>query len=536
MNADAFAEALNVLPEAARQAALTALEAELAKDPSQAERLSDLAPWVNETLSGRASRDMKREVSDAIGNLLARQGRILLDTPTDDPRTWTPYVIGEGGEALPLDGDGLAFQALLAQAGLNPAEPVFRWIVGDLRTRAVNEGRRVRLARWVTLQNGALYVSCGRRRLVRVGPDELKAGQPSLLANGADGVLFAADSCLPQWNPLAKHIPPSELTALCLPLEAPPEVPDYTEAAQRRLLTAWLVARMTGTWPLPALTFIGAKGAGKSTAARAIAKLFLGEAGDVSDGRPTERDYKVAVTRLPVYVLDNLDAEPGDWFCDALAQTVTGGVITVRKLYTDDELLSAPIQAGVIITTRTALFAGQRGDILERLIPVFAGDLPDTERRDDAELMREVLEKRDGVLAWLSWNGARMALYPDRPTGLPTRFQAVGWYVHCLAKGNTAKRDAVLDAWRRAQMLSIVDLDPLAAAIMEYLPKDGLRGTPSEIVQALQEAGADLPYLGGGKAIARRLRELAPTLRFAGVRIREEKDEHRHVVLHVWRE
>ncbi len=489
--------------------------------PPDAESLADLTPWVHETLASRTSRDVKRSVSSAIGDLLARKDRLLLDTASDDPQSWTPYVIAEDGSVLRLDGEALAFRAMLAEAGLNAAEPIYRWVVSDLQARAFNEGRRVRLARWVLRRDDALYISCGMRHLVRAGPD----GRLTLLKNGADGVLFASDTVLPEWCPSAEPVHPLELRALQPPLEAPPEVPEYDVVCQKLLLIAWLLARMSGAWPLPALAFIGAKGSGKSTAARAVAKIFLGGLGEASDGHLSERDFKTALTGRPVCVLDNLDAEPDAWFHDALAQAVTGGVITARKLYTDSKLVSLPIQAGIVITTRTAGFA-DRPDILERLIPIFIGDLPDENRLDDGALVVEVLDRRSGVLAYLASHAARWTLGGEAPSGLPSRFQTIARLLHHLVDGDAKLRDHYLRAWRMAQQLSVVDLDPLVQALMAYLPPEGLRGTATQIVQALQDAGADLPYMGGGKAISRRLRELSGTLRCAGIKAQEERFGH----------
>lgn len=518
-------EVIQSLPEGIRTLVLAALEAEFQRDPTKAETLAELAPWVNEVLTKRSSRDEKREISDAIAGLLIRQKRLLLDCPTDSPMNAMPYVIADDGTAVPLDGDALQFRAMLQQAGLNATEPVYRWVVADLQARAVNSGRQVKLSRWTVQRDNALYVSCGPRGMIRA------SNTLEMLRNGDDGVLFASDACLPEWNPSVEPMDPRKLLAFQLPLEAPPEMPAYTPDIQRALLVTWMTARMAGVWPLPILVFIGAKGSGKTTAARAIAKLFLGNGGDVSDAGMDDRSLKVALTCKPIVVLDNLDSEPPKWLPDLLCTTSTGGVVTTRRLYTDRELVESPITAGVIITTRTAAFA-DRVDLLERILPIFVGELSPTMRSDDSAISTEILTHRDHILTWLV-RQAQQGLAAAMESELRTRFLKFSVIAQTLLKKQTFE---ALDAWNRAQQLCITDPDPLVAAILEFLPAEGLRGSPTDIVRILQERGAELPYLGGAKAIARRLRELSPTLRLAGVSIQEDKDEHRHLILTIWRD
>jgi hypothetical protein len=48
------------------------------------------------------------------------------------------------------------------------------------------------------------------------------------------------------------------------------------------------------------------------------------------------------------------------------------------------------------------------------------------------------------------------------------------------------------------------------------------------MVRVLTDAGAEIPYQGGGKAIANRLRELRSSLALAGWKLDTGVDEHRH--------
>jgi len=79
-------------------------------------------------------------------------------------------------------------------------------------------------------------------------------------------------------------------------------------------------------------------------------------------------------------------------------------------------------------------------------------------------------------------------------------------------------------AWRRAQSLAVSDADPLVSAILEH--GAGIAGrtlTPAKLVHELTQLGADIPLMGGGKKIARRLRELRSVLKLAGWQVTEAR-------------
>jgi hypothetical protein len=82
--------------------------------------------------------------------------------------------------------------------------------------------------------------------------------------------------------------------------------------------------------------------------------------------------------------------------------------------------------------------------------------------------------------------------------------------------------EEVLRAWERAQTASMVDLDPLVEAVIAFTSGQELRGNPTEIVETLRRGDFRLPEQGGGKTIARKLRESKATLAAAGVHLQED--------------
>jgi hypothetical protein len=291
-----------------------------------------------------------------------------------------------------------------------------------------------------------------------------------------------------------------------------------------------MAALSAGIRPLPILTASGQKGAGKSTLMRSIVRLFMGCTADLTDPNLSDRDFVVAVTNLPFVGIDNLDGAPQPWLPDAMASATTGQMVTRRKLFSDGELTTRPATAAIGVTTRTASFA-QRPDLQERVLPVFTGAPPER-RMPDRLLMGGLSASRDGCMAWLATKAAQaLSEAHSAPNDLPGRFVDLERLVWAMDKANAR---LTLHALQKAQLLAVTDPDPLLAAIIAHIG-DGLNATPKELVRELQQRGADLPFLGGGKAIANRVREAKDTLRLMGIRVQESTDAGGHTTFRLHR-
>jgi hypothetical protein len=87
---------------------------------------------------------------------------------------------------------------------------------------------------------------------------------------------------------------------------------------------------------------------------------------------------------------------------------------------------------------------------------------------------------------------------------------------------DSQRAHGALEALQQAQALTVGNSDDLLTAIVEHA--DGLlgesgqwRGKAAELASKLTNLGADLPYFGGGKTIAGKLREGKGTLALFGL-------------------
>ena len=511
-------------------AGATAKVRRLARVPDQvdlpgiddAQSLADLAEFTAAIMTaGKVKeRDRKRAVTFAVRSLLAAQRRIVKDTGRD-----MCYLVDDAGALWPLQEDLDPVQATLAGAGLNMSEPAFKWLVGDLRAWGYDHAPKVTLERFWTRRGPALYLSCGPTHMVRANAAGL-----AILPNGAEGVHFASETVLPEWQPaIDGGISPLQVAAFQPALKTPDDVPTYTPDIQRLLLEAWLVALVAGIRPLPILAAIGDRDGGKTRLITAICQTIFG-------GRPTTasedpRDLWTLAVQLPVLGLDNVDTAP-DWLADLLAALVTGVSYQRRRMYTNTGLDTTEPTAVPAVSTRTAAFA--RPDVAQRTLPILTDAFLDAKRQADHDLEREVIDRRSEVLTWLALRAVAMLDRIERAgriPALPGRFVDFGRVVWAF---DQERAHSALEALQQAQALTVGNSDDLLTAIVEHA--DGLigesgqwRGKAAELAAKLTALGADLPYMGGGKAIAGKLREGKGTLALFGLALEWQATGGGHV-------
>ncbi len=477
------------------------------------DRIRDLAPEINDKLNRRVGRTDKQYVSTLIGDWLKERDRLVCDATDDvDP---IPYVLLDDHSTAMMDTGSARFRLAIHEAGINPTESVFAWIVADLRARCIRDGTRVKVVHGSVCKEGTLYISSGPGKMVVVRQRDDRDLVFEEKQNGTDGILFATDGCFPAWTPDEQMAPLSSLRAFNPVLESPSEAPMYSPTAQHGLMTAWIICAIVGIRPLPILTPLGQKGSGKSTTAKAILKLLHGDTADVATVPNTQSDFAACASSLGVYAIDNLDGNPSPWLPDALAQTTTGGYLQERKKYTNAEIFKKQLISALIVTTRSGHFAN-RSDISERVLPLFFGERI-SYRHSENGILNEVLENRDSVLTWLACKGLEVISGTDNTRDVNIRFTEFGRAVLQLYPTDGAE---MLDGLTKAQSLSVSDVDPFLAAILNF--KQGtITGRATEIMRKLEAHGAIIPFQGGGKTIARKLREFKPTLEMSGWTVRE---------------
>ncbi len=286
-----------------------------------------------------------------------------------------------------------------------------------------------------------------------------------------------------------------------------------------RLLVAFLVAAFIPGIPHPILTFRGEQGTGKSYAAKMVIGIV-----DPSGApkRTAPRDIKSWATQAFnswALCLDNVSIVP-DWLSDALCRAVTGDGIVDRALYTDDDVVVLEFRRVLAMTTIDA--GALNGDLAERLLTIELRLIPDSARREEADLDAAYTAAHPAILASLfDLLADVLKVLPDvvlteRPRMadfarvLAAVDQVAGWST--LESYKDTARDAVAD---------VLDGEPFAKAVVELVDRagvDGLTLTASELLEKVatpdrlpKKWPKDATRAGG------QLKRLAPALRTIGI-------------------
>lgn len=292
-----------------------------------------------------------------------------------------------------------------------------------------------------------------------------------------------------------------------------------------RLLVAWLVACFIPDLPHPILTFRGEQGTGKSYSAKMVIGII-----DPSGApkRTAPRDIKSWATQAFnswALCLDNVSVIP-DWLSDALCRAVTGDGIVDRALYTDDDVVVLEFRRVLAMTTIDA--GALNGDLAERLMTIELHLIPDSKRREEAELDAAYTDAHASILASLfDLLGQVLKVLPDvvlteRPRMadfariLAAVDQVQGWTT--MDSYRTSARDAVAD---------VLDGEPFAQAVCALVDRSGPEGitlTASELLDRVptpdklpKKWPKDATRAGG------QLKRLAPALRQIGVDVDDSK-------------
>jgi hypothetical protein len=164
------------------------------------------------------------------------------------------------------------------------------------------------------------------------------------------------------------------------------------------LFIGFLVNALKPSGPYMALLVEGEQGSGKSFLCH-VGKMLI-DPNEVSKLRlpDNERDLMIQAKQYRLLVYDNASGmrpEMSDVFCTL----ATGGGLSVRKLYTDDELQAFSYSRPFVMNG----IAGyeKRPDLLERAIPLRLRSMPQAGRKTEGELLAEFERMRPAILGVL---------------------------------------------------------------------------------------------------------------------------------------
>jgi len=246
-----------------------------------------------------------------------------------------------------------------------------------------------------------------------------------------------------------------------------------------------------------------------------------------------ERDLMITATNSWVINLDNLSGIPL-WLSDALCRLATGGGLSTRTLYENDEetIFSAcrPIIANGIDEI------ANRHDLLDRAIIIHLPPIPEEERKDEANFWAEFEKARSkifGALLDAVSAGLRNidSVHLDR---LPRMADFAKWITACeeaLPWSSGGFMEAYMGN-RKETIEVAIEGDIVSLAVKRLIEeKEVWEGTASELLEALEVFIDDtikgsIAWPKDPRSLGSKLRRIVNFLREKGIEIDFIREAH----------
>lgn len=295
------------------------------------------------------------------------------------------------------------------------------------------------------------------------------------------------------------------------------------------MITAWLVASMNPAGPFPVLAVSAEQGSGKSTLTTLLKQIIDPDSAPrLGMFKGADDLFATAASRW-VLAYDNigrLTEEDSNHLC----RLATGGGLSKRQLYSDNEAVSISAMRPVILNG-ISLTIG-RMDLLDRSYPVRL--LPIKTRMLESEYYCRLDELRPRLLGALCTAVSSALREEDyTPEGLSRMADAGAFVLRAerggglpWGRGYFAK---VLRSREEGKLEEAMADDSVAQKILTLADCGGwtgsMRGLLASILESVEpEERKFLPSTPRG--LGRRLDEIAPLLRSAGVRMEKRRTKY----------
>jgi hypothetical protein len=297
------------------------------------------------------------------------------------------------------------------------------------------------------------------------------------------------------------------------------------------LIMGWLVAAFRPTGPFLILALQGEAGTAKSTTARLLRALIDPSTAPLRSMPSNEDDLMIAAKNSLVLSFDNLSSV-SHWQSDALCRLATGGGLSKRRLFTDEDEVILQATRPIILTGIEDL--ASREDLAERCINIVLAPIAAENRRNERRLEPEFQALQPRILGALI-DGICSALRHIDEVDLknpPRMADAVEWVT--AAEGAFGwDSGSFLRAFKENQRDAVavsIETDSVASAIILLLEDHSAwEGTSATLLAVLnarvnQEVQKSKAWPTSPRALAGRVRRLSPVLRQAGIDVQYSRE------------
>ena len=299
------------------------------------------------------------------------------------------------------------------------------------------------------------------------------------------------------------------------------------------LLVHWIIAALNADGPYPILVLQGEQGAAKSTTARIVRALVDPSASPIRSLPRSERDLMVSAKNGWILSYDNI-SKLSDQLADAFCRLATGGGLSPRRLYSDDDEVLLDAKRPVILNGIEALAV--RSDLADRAIVLHLPTIPETRRQLEGELWKEFNAAQSRILGALL-TAVQCALHNEGSFKRPKYSRMADFHHRAVAATpglpwDMEQFEASYRANQATTRETALEADGTAEAVKELVKQEPYwEGTPTDLLAALKEVASDEDTLPrGSNWLSNRLTRLAPALREIGIEVVINKQSKPKVV------
>ena len=292
------------------------------------------------------------------------------------------------------------------------------------------------------------------------------------------------------------------------------------------LCLVYVVTCFIPTIPHPVLILAGEKGASKSTSLRMLKAIVDPAMRDLLAMPNSKNDLALSLANsyMPCFDnLDNLSAEKSDLLCMAS----TGGAISKRKLFTDEDEVNVSFKRCVGMNGINVV--ATRSDLLDRSLILELERIPEDKRKEESLVWKafnqDLPKLVGGAMMALS---KAMSIYPTVQLDKLLRMADFTRWGYAVAETLGLGGDKFLKAYRLNQTYAneeAIESNPVAAALVAMMEKElNWQGTVKALFEKLQRIAhtekintSSKTWPEAPQVLSRRMNEIKSNLEQKGI-------------------
>lgn len=303
---------------------------------------------------------------------------------------------------------------------------------------------------------------------------------------------------------------------------------------QKKLFLVYLVSCFISGFPHPMPYFYGPQGSAKSTISKVIRALVDPSLLEVSQFPKNEEALIHALKDHYIIIFDNISFINPDQ-SDTLCKAITGSAFTKRKLYTDGEMVIFSFQK--LIGANGINLVAIRPDLLERSLLFPLERIDEKDRKTESEVWDSFEKEKPKIMgAIFTILSQALEIYPSIILEEKPRMADFALWGCAIAEAIGFGKEDFMRIYQSnidSQNMEVLYQDPTAILIIELMHGvSRWEGTASNLLNelyCLNDGSLKLP--GQANALSRKLGQLHPNLKKAGIIFTKEDGKERKIIL-----